>query len=697
MQNLINALLSADDDYLTALSNKGTLKRAYKDLQSTEISAEYLDDCVCVSVSGEKCTIVPTLAESKCTCPSRSICRHIITAILWLKNNFLEKDESENIPVAENTVTVETVSEETTEISLPQNLTDELSAFPIKEIQKAMKKRYYNAFLEKAEKGIFPHMEELRMVTVDIPEENVIVKLINPLEYSACTCHSKEICRHKATAILTWQLKHHIVNLKDIKINDEKTLNIDIADIHDTAQYTYQFLADILSNGLVRISDDIVENTESIAVMCHNSRLANCERMTREIKNRLQAYVLRKPEFKAENLFSLIIETLLLLRKILHTKNAETLNTCLGEFKSTYELFDSIEIIPIAWRKFSSVAGYKGEIYYFLNKDTHSENKYLTYSDIRPDFYENTRKKGVSQAPWGLFGTVRELAKSEMRLRLPKLSDGKISASNETSATITNKVNLNQKAVYENIYTDFSKMVYDIFSKEKAPEKETDCLVMFAIKKCIRSEFDDIEQTQNIVVEDNFNHTLTIKGRYSAENKEFISQLIFIGETMLKNTNKLLFNKQFVIFGSIYMENGKVFIYPMAVFDNIKIQMYNNDSEISLSSIPIMKHSDYFFELFKEIKEMLCDIIQCGINSFDLYGQIDNYALESEQSGLLMLAEKLKQLSESLQAKNHTLNTDNTKIIPLICDIYRYVCTGQQKTELGIALENLTIKEIDTP
>ena len=699
MQNLIHALQSADDDYLTALSNKGILKRAYKDLQSTEISAEYLENSVCVSVSGEKCTIVPTLAESNCTCPSRSICRHIITAILWLKNHFSETDKSNNAPVAEDTETVRTeaVSPKTVENALPQNLTDELSAFPIKEIQKAMKKRYYNAFIEKAEKGIFPHMEEMRMVTVDIPEENIVVKLIQPLEYSACTCHSKEICRHKATAILTWQLKHKIVSLKDIKISEEKALNIDIADIHNTAQYTCQFLEDILSNGLVRISDDIVENTESVAVMCHNSRLADCERMTREIKNRLQAYVQRKPEFKAENLFSLIIETLLLLRKILPTENPETLNAYLGEFKSTYELFDSIEIIPIAWRKFSSVAGYKGEIYYFLNKDTNAENKYLTYSDIRPDFYENTRKKGVSQAPWGLFGTVRELSKSEMRLKLPKLSDGKISASNETTATITDKVNLNQKAVYENIYTDFSKMVYDIFSKEKAPEKETDRLVMFAIKKCIRSEFNDIEQTQNIVVEDNFNHTLTIKGRYSADNKEFISQLISIGEIMLKNTNKLLFNKQFVIFGSIYMENGKIFIYPMAVFDNIKMKMYNNDSESSQAEIPVMKHSDYFFGLFKEIKEMLCDIIQCGINSFDLYTQIDNYASESEQTGLLVLSEKLKQLSENLQAKNHTLNTDNSDSISLICEIYRYVCTGQQKTELGIALENLTIKENDTP
>ena len=690
MQNLINALLSADDDYLTALSNKGILKRAYKDLQSAEISAEYFDDSICVNVSGEKCTIVSTLAESTCTCPSRSICRHIITAILWLKNNF--SNENEAASVREHTINH---FEEAVESTLPQNLTDELSVFPLKEIQKAMKKRYYNAFIEKAEKGIFPHMEELRIITVDMPEENVVVKLIQPLEYSACTCHSKELCRHKAAAILTWQLKHKIVNLKEIKLNEEKPVHIDIADIHSTAEYTHQFLADILSSGLVRISDEIVENAESIAVMCHNSRLANSERMIREIKNRLQAYVLRKPEFKAEDLFSLIMENMILLEKILQTENTEVINRYLGEFKSTYEIFDSIEILPIAWREFSSVAGYRGEIYYFLNKDTNAENKYLTYSDIRPDFYENARKRGVSQAPWGLFGTVRELSKSEMRLRLPKLSGGKISASNETTATITGKVNLNQRAVYENIYTDFSRMVYDIFSKEKAPEKETDRLVMFAVKKCIRSEFDNIEQTQNIVVEDNFNHILTVKGRYSADNKAFIKELIAIGELMLKNTNKLLFNKQFVIFGSIYMEKGKVFIYPMAVFDNIKIQMYNNDSKSSQSEIPVMKHSEYFFKLFKEIKEMLCDIIQCGINSFDLYSQVDSYALESEKTGLLILSEKLRQLSENLQGKNHTLKTDNTKIIRLMGEIYRYICIGQQKTEVGLALENLRIKEND--
>ncbi len=700
MLKLINALQSADDEYLIALSNKGTVKRSYKDLNNTEISAEYLEDSVCVSVSDEKCTIVPTLAESKCTCPSRSICRHIVTAILWLKNNFTETsdDSSQPADTAKPQETQETSqteeSSQTTENPLPQNLTDELSCFPLKEIQKAMKKRYYNAFIEKAEKGIFPHMEELRMVTVDIPEENVIVKLINPLAYSACTCHSKDLCRHKATAILTWQLKHGIVTLENIRPNDEKNLNLDIQHIHDTATYTYAFLGDILANGLVRISDDIVENTESVAVMCHNARLADCERMTREIKNRLQAYVLHQPEFKAESLFSLIIENLLLLEKIIHTDVPETLNNYLGEFKSSYELFDSIEIIPIAWRKFSSVAGYKGEIYYFINKDTQSENRYLTYSDIRPDFYENTRKKGLSQAPWGLFGTVREIAKSELRLKLPRLSGGKISASNETSATIINKVSFNQKAVYDNIYTDFARMVCDIFSEKAKSDNETDHLVMFVIKKCVRSEFNDIQQTQNIVVEDEFNHIITIRATYSADNKEFIQQLITLGEAMLKDTNRLLFQKQFVIFGSIYMEDGQAFVYPIAVFDNIRCK--NNVSyENSPSETAYLKHSEYFFAFFKEIQHMLCDIIQCGINSFDLYNQIEDYASESQKIGLLILSQKLTTLYDILKAKNHSVRKDSSAVIPLICDIYCYVSVGQQKTELGIALENLNQKEKD--
>ncbi|MGN1458430.1 MAG: SWIM zinc finger family protein, partial [Acutalibacteraceae bacterium] len=99
MQELQNVLSVTDDDYLVALANKGILKRSYKDLETAEISAEYTDSAAEVTVLGEKCTITVPLAESKCTCPSRSICRHIITSILWLKNNLsdnITSDSGEN-------------------------------------------------------------------------------------------------------------------------------------------------------------------------------------------------------------------------------------------------------------------------------------------------------------------------------------------------------------------------------------------------------------------------------------------------------------------------------------------------------------------------------------------------------------------------------------------------------------------------
>ena len=101
MQELISALKNADDDYLIGLSNKGIVKRAYKDLEQLELSAEYEEHTAKVNVSEETCTIVSPLGDSKCTCPSRSVCRHMIAAILWLKKSGLcsqdEKDTNEAV------------------------------------------------------------------------------------------------------------------------------------------------------------------------------------------------------------------------------------------------------------------------------------------------------------------------------------------------------------------------------------------------------------------------------------------------------------------------------------------------------------------------------------------------------------------------------------------------------------------------
>lgn len=718
MQELINALNNTDDDYLVGLSNKGIVKRAYKDLEQLEMSVAYEEDAAKVLVSEETCTIVSPLGDSKCTCPSRSICRHIVAAILWLKkSNMLSQDEKDTrLPESEESgeaseapenksevsdvkLTVQTgvtvTSTETSQIESSQMETlqpkkelspefvTELSNFPLQKLQKAMKKRYYTSFIKNAEQGIFPKIEETSILSVKIPNETVNVRLIFPIAHSTCTCHSKELCKHKAASILAWQIKHKIISLDSIKINEEAAAYLDISKIQDTAKIIEKFLVDILSNGLVRISDDIPERAEDMAVICHNAHLANSERLMREMGNRLWEYVKHSPKFRTNALFGVIMKNLILVNKILKSNNEKDMYTYAGEFRDTYVTSDTLELIPIAQRKFSSMTGYEGDVYYFLNKNV-KEQAFFSYSNIRPTFYEGRKKsaQAYSNVPWGLDVSINEMMGSELRLKNPKLSDGKISASQDTKGEIIGKVDLNQEAVYQNIYTNFEKMIKEIF--QSSSNVETERLVLVLANKCISSKSDEITQSHSIVIEDELSHCLTIKAGYRSDNKEFFSKLQVIGDMMQNNAEK-----KYVIFASTYIEKGSCYLYPIAIFDNIEVPLSMEESECNHVEDAGKDLYSYFSILFHEIQQLLCDMLQCGINSFELYDQIKEYVIECQKSGLLMLSDKLEQLYELLKAKTHTYSNDNREIIYMFSDIYQYLCIGIEKTKVQQAVYHL--------
>lgn len=670
MSELNNIINTADDDYLIGLTNKGTLKRAYKDLSEVEISAEYRDTEIEVNVADQKCTIISPLGESKCTCPSRSICRHIITSILWLKSNLSENNSEAKEDSEPEAATIN------------DEFKSELSEYPLKLIQKAMKKQYLAKFLKNAQNGKFPQLEETSIITGILESEDITVKLLHPLEHSTCSCHSKEICKHKAAVILTWQIKNKIVSLDELsELQSEASL--DIPNIHKTAKEIEKFLYDILSNGLVRVSDDIHEHAEAMAVMCHSAKMADLERVMREIGNRLRGYIIRSPEFDSQILFSQLMEALISVRKIINTDNESKLIKYMGEFKQAYSDSETLELIPLAVREISSVSGYAGEIYYFLNKNTNSENKFLTYSSVKPTFYESNRKTVPYSAPWGLTGNLRQAMSYELRLKNPKLSGNKLSSSSETKAETLNKVNLNQKIVIDNIYYDFRQLI-DEFLVGKMTSKEN--LVMVSFEKCISSVTDEISQTHSIIIEDYLGQRLTIRARYKNTSKTFFEGLIKAGELMKNDTEN-----QYTVFANAYISNGQCILYPIAIFDEIHLSKINDKSESkNIESKSDFGNYEFFLELFNEILKALCDIIQSGINSYDLYDYIYDFSQECERSGLNTLCSKILELYNMLKNKNHTYSTDNTEIILKLAEIYSYISVGIEKTALKQAIYNLT-------
>lgn len=80
-----NRLAEVDDDYLIGLANKGIVKRAYKDKEETLAEVVKLEEDAEVKVGGETVLVRYPIGESKCSCPSRSICRHVVLAILVLR------------------------------------------------------------------------------------------------------------------------------------------------------------------------------------------------------------------------------------------------------------------------------------------------------------------------------------------------------------------------------------------------------------------------------------------------------------------------------------------------------------------------------------------------------------------------------------------------------------------------------------
>ena len=81
-------LAIANEQSLIELSNKGIYKRALKEADSMTLSAEKSGESYTVKIGDETCTIKSPIDESQCTCVSRGMCRHIITAILLLKAQF---------------------------------------------------------------------------------------------------------------------------------------------------------------------------------------------------------------------------------------------------------------------------------------------------------------------------------------------------------------------------------------------------------------------------------------------------------------------------------------------------------------------------------------------------------------------------------------------------------------------------------
>ncbi len=651
-------LEDVDDDYLIGLSNKGIVKRAYKDKEEVKAEIGDVGEEASVKVGTETVTVRFPLGESKCTCPSRSMCRHVVQAILVLRESCMKEGsgvpeggaqdggthqggglsgdgdaagngnagqeegvaasgsagqgmdgagngntaqsgdtagtgkavpageasspeaallpevlETESGPAPKDSAQGgESRMEAAPRTAKAENLGREVNAYSLTALKKILGTRQLQNFVNLAKASIKPAIRYASVITVELPlqefGEKTVVKLLSPLEYSSCTCHKKELCVHKAAAILWCQLESGVLTKDGLDMLWNTGENgdgpvYDMDKVRDAAGQMKTFLEELLATGLSRTSPDALDYLERLAIISHNAGLARFEGYFRALSDSYDRYFKRKAAFKTEELMA---QTARLYRRVsllMQAKDGSEVLRQAGEFRADYLPAGNLDLIGITMERFQTPTGYEGETIYFLEE---TSKKWYTYTNARPMFYEPGKRRGrmeKSQAPWGVNLSLEELLKVRIHLTGAKCDPRRrLSSSQETKGEVTGTRRLELSDLEGWFYEDFEKLYREqvgkpgkwLMDQEEAGEGMN--LVCVQPESCAKAEFSRTGQQLSVPIYDKAGREMLVEVEYSKRESGTIKYLERIVE---KKTPCFL--------GKLYLLEGRMRMYPVDVWE----------------------------------------------------------------------------------------------------------------------------------
>ena len=790
-------LADVDDDYLIGLSNKGIVKRAYKDKGEVTARIGSMGEEVTVEVGEETVTVRYPLGESKCTCPSRSMCRHVVQAILTLKESCLAEDhagaadgeeakqsgsqeasameagekqepspggeaenaeqgpedeaknaegsaggkgknpeqgpgdEAENVEgsagnkkgnpeasAGEEAKKPASASQETTEkpeqtgSSVRQTAVwREITAYPFAKCKSTLGVRQFQTFVNQVAAGIRPQIRSTSVVTVQLPQQGYVVKLLSPLEYATCSCHKKELCVHKAAAILWCQLEAGTLTKEMLSEEMVETQEYDMEGVKAAAVQMKAFLEELFATGLSRTSPDVLDYLERLAIISHNEGLARFEGYFRSLSDSYDRYFARKASFQTEDLMARMTRLYRRVDLLQQAQEPGAVGRLAGAFRADYLPVGNLNLIGIAMEHFENQAGYEGETIYFLEENT---KKWYTYTNARPMFYDSRKKRGYMekvQSPWGLNISFEDMLKVRIRLVGAKCDNrNRLSSSQETKGEITGEQRLGISDVRDWYYRDFDKLFSGQIGKqqrgwlteqenagaeegqESGPESTAGKgveLVFVQPASCAKAEFSQTGQQLTLPLYDPAGRELLVEVTYSKQESGTIRYLERIAEKKLP-----------CFLGKVYLRDGRVRMYPvdvMEIEEEVESSPSGNEdnSETDTRKDHIQQKTDFpdidvtgrktkyevMEDLAGETGSLLEDLYQSGFDTVhdSTLKDIRKNAELTGQYGMQYLSKLLADMAEEIEISRHRMEKQPARLTELYVNVSEYLYLAGQE------------------
>lgn len=507
MSGLLTVIAAADEEYLVALANKGLYKRAQRELEEAAITA--VADGECVTATFADGTVVKmdgSIQNYTCSCPSRSICKHLLMAVLAAKSIGGDAAEEASASGGEEPAP-----------KLPDF--SSITELPAKSLEKLAGKKQFRAAVLAVHFGEKATIEEGSTLAVTLADSGQTVRFLPgaPPEDSGCSCKSVNFCAHRTQAIVQYIAQQKVaLPVEFLPPDEESPLEFGTY----TLPYIREFVGEVLSTGLARLPEGSAGRFTQLATICHSQRLANMERLCNRIAGQLEHFSARSATFERDYLIGDICELLALCDAI--EKDGGSRET-VGVFRETYRPVAQMELWGLGAYGWHSTGGYTGVTTLFYCPD---QGRVLTHTSAMPDSAAGSAEKlYAGGAPWALPTKLSAIGHTKLVLKGGKLSEkGQLSSSDNAAALPQGAVDISDPVLSAVRYHDFADLMRALWQHMEQNDGPMSALLLPA--RAGSGDYDKIRQQWTLPLYDSAERKLLLSVRYEPATRLLLDNLM---------------------------------------------------------------------------------------------------------------------------------------------------------------------------
>lgn len=495
LNRLVSLLSSFDDSSWEALSSKGLLRRARKDLERITVE-------VIAETAGTLQVSVPPFvvsmpasgpAKATCTCPSPGVCQHILIAGL-----FLQSYSTAAVAPKEPT----TADSIRTEVSL---LTPEI-------LKSWVGSTDYRKGVALFEKNSMPPVIQY--------EDTVIIRLLpSGIEVrfvpgsgldgmflprrngkSAAVAAMLALRKSLGLEIPVAAAQQSLVDLSGTPRSKKEILDSACA-----------VLEDAVAVGLSHVSPILAERLVTLGVSAQGARLPRVSLALRTLADEVRSILRREARADEDRLLTLMARVYALMDAIRFGSDQQTMELA-GSSRGLYVEVPEMDLAGVGAYTWQTGSGYVGLTVLFWANQT---REFLSWSYARPEIQRaDARQRFYGEGPWDGTQSPRQVATSRLKLRNGRrTANGRLSSSTQTSALVLGATDPELLDFQDRVFTSWTRLRAYVASHQPLGFREPNPLDMVVVVVPTRfgnRSFDPISQTFTWETFDVANEALTL-------------------------------------------------------------------------------------------------------------------------------------------------------------------------------------------